>query len=93
MVRDDITVSDPVQAGSPGRSPEVYEKINTANGKGAVVVFANMPGTYTYITKNKVAKTNWHTEGVQVEYDGKGNAIVKMDFKESRAKMLFFGVE
>ena len=93
MVRNDITISNPVQTGSPGRSPEVYEKINVANGKGAVAVFANMPGTYTYITKNKVAKKNWHTTGVQVAYDAKGRAIVKMDFKESSAKILFFGVE
>lgn len=93
MVRDDITTSDPVQTGSPGRSPEVHEKINTVNGKGAVVIFANMPGTYTYITKNKVAKSNWHTEGATVRYDAKGRAIIKMEFKESSAKVLFFGVE
>jgi len=93
MVRDDITISDPVVEGSPGRSPEVYEKINVANGQGAVVVFANKSGTYTYITKNKVAKRNWHTEGVEIAYDAKGRAILKMQFKESSAKILFFGVE
>ncbi|HEV8082163.1 MAG TPA: alpha-galactosidase [Chitinophagaceae bacterium] len=92
-VRNDITESSPVTCGEPGTSPEIHEKINVPNGKGAVVIFANAAGSYTYITQNKPSKINWHNDDVTIQYDKKGHAVINMHFQESSAKIIFFGVD
>ena len=46
QVRDDITASDPVVTGIVSGSPEIHEKISATNGRGAVVIFATVRGTY-----------------------------------------------
>jgi alpha-galactosidase len=93
QVRNDITQSNPIVSGETGLSPEIHEKINNANGKGAVVVFADLPGSYTYVTQNNVSKINWHNDDVTVRYDRQGHAVITMLFKESSAKIIFFGIE
>ncbi len=93
QVRNDITESNPIVTGAPGLSPEIYEKINVATGKGAVVLFANTNGTYTYITENKVDRINWHTDDVVVRYDEKDRAMITVQFTEPGAKIVFFGAK
>ena len=95
QVKDDITLSYPVTSGKINSLPEIHEKINEKNGRGAVVIFS-MPAeghSYTYITKNKVDKNSWHNEDVQVSFDKQGRAIITCEFKDEAAKIIFFGVK
>lgn len=92
QVKNDITESSLVKQGETGSSPEIYEKINEKTGRGVMVAFATIPGEYTYISENKVAKDIWKNEGVQVSFDAKGRAVLKMKFDKSGAKIIFFGV-
>lgn len=92
QVREDIAESDPVRSGVISGSPEIYEKISSRTGRGAVVVFAMEPGRYTYVTRNRVAPVHWSTEGVSVRRDGRQRAILNMDFATPGAKIVYFGV-
>ena len=91
-VREDITISSAIRQGDVGGSPEVYEKINPQNGKGAVVIFSSNNGEYTYITENWVDSKYFHTEGVTISKDEKGRAIIRAIFEEVGAKIILFGV-
>ncbi|MBD0294791.1 MAG: alpha-galactosidase, partial [Flavisolibacter sp.] len=75
-IREDITAAQLVQSGEPGGSPEIYEKINPATGKGCVVIFANARGHYTYITKHKAAAQNWHNEELELKQDAQGRTVI-----------------
>jgi hypothetical protein len=92
-VRDDITQSDPVVTGIVSASPEIHEKISSATGRGAVVIFATRPGSYGYITKNKVSNEHWTSNGVTVMRDSEGRAKIEATFEKPGAKILFFGVQ
>ena len=91
QVRDDITNSFPVVQGEPGNSPEIHEKIDRKTGRGAVSIFANTSGQYTYITDNKVDPAMWTTEGITVTIDAKGRAIIQATFTSPGAGIVFFG--
>jgi len=105
QVREDITDASPVLNGRIGGVPEIHEKINPLNGKGAVVLFFNYKnpwiklqeaefgGTFEYITEHKVDPSFWHTDGVQVSFDKQGRACIKANFKGPDAKIVFFGVK
>jgi hypothetical protein len=82
-----------VQTGTPGGSPEIYEKIDAKTGKGCLVFFANSKGTYQYITSGKPVQKLWHTEGVAIKYDKEGRAMVSASFSEPSAHIILFGVE
>jgi alpha-galactosidase len=92
-VRDDITKAKIIITGEQGGSPEIYEKINPKTGKGCVVIFANSGGTYEYITENTTTQKWSESEGVQVKKDKKGRAVIKVQFSEPSAKIIFFGAE
>jgi len=92
-IRNDITAAQLVKVGEPGGSPEIYEKINAATGKGCVVMFANAHGTYSYITQHKVALQHWHNNDVEVKTNQQGSAIITVKFQQPSAKIIFFGVE
>jgi alpha-galactosidase len=92
QVRDDITESDPVVSGVVSASPEIHEKISTATGRGAVVIFATERGTYQYITSHRVAGEHWASAGVTVTQDTAGRAKIDATFEKPGAKILFFGV-
>ena len=92
-VKYDITLASPVNYGLPGESTEIHEKINPENGKGVVVIFGSDKLDVTYITKASVSKKIWINEGVTVNYDYKGRAVIKASFSGTGAKMIFFGVE
>ncbi len=93
QVREEITSAQMITTGEPGGSPEIYEKINPLTGKGCVVIFANSGGVYTYITHHKTVKQNWFNEGVTVIQNKEGKSVIKANFKESSAKIIFFGVD
>lgn len=93
VVREDITRARVVLSGETGGSPEIYEKIDPATGKGAVVIFASASGEYEYITKHQTCGEVWHTEGVTVERNGQKQAHIKTQFQGASAKIIFFGVE
>ncbi|MDQ3842999.1 MAG: alpha-galactosidase, partial [Bacteroidota bacterium] len=92
-IREDITAAQLVQSGEPGGSPEIYEKINPATGKGCVVIFANARGQYTYITQHKATAQNWHNEEVNITQDAQGRAVITASFHEPSAKIILFGVQ
>ncbi|MBC3789067.1 hypothetical protein FHK02_5642 [Spirosoma sp. LMG 31448] len=87
---DDITNSFPVVQGEPGSSPEIHEKIDRNTGRGAVSIFANTSGQYTYVTDNRVDPAMWKTEGVTVSIDAKGRAIIQATFTNPGARIVFF---
>lgn len=106
QVRDDITAAYPVRFGEIGGSPEIHEKINDENGKGAVVIFHNyrnvwdenqddgsFTAAYTYVTEHAVDPDFWANSNVEVRLDEEGRAIIKSSFKGAGAAIVFFGVE
>jgi alpha-galactosidase len=93
QIREDITAAKIIISGETGGSPEIYEKINPLTGKGCVVIFANSGGDYTYITTNKAVKNVWQNEGVSVNHNKEGQVVIKANFTEPSAKIIFFGVE
>jgi len=92
QVRNDITESDPVVTGLVSGSPEIYEKISSSTGKGAVVIFATHPGDYEYVTSHKAVTQHWNSDGVTIHFDGSGRATIQAQFEKPGAKILFFGV-
>jgi alpha-galactosidase len=92
QVRDDITNATIIRDGAVGGSPEVYEKINKENGKGAMVVFSSHKGSYEYVSRSKPNQKYWSTKGVDLTFDKDGNAVIKVSFEKAEAKIIFFGV-
>ena len=92
QVRDDITKATIIRDGAVGGSPEVYEKINRDNGKGAIVLFSSHAGSYEYVSQSKPNQKYWSTRGVNISFDKKGNALIKVAFDKAEAKIIFFGV-
>jgi alpha-galactosidase len=93
QIRADITAAKAITTGETGGSPEIYEKTNPLTGKGCVVIFANSGGNYTYITTHKTVKNVWFNEGVSLQQDKEGKSIIKVNFTEPSAKIIFFGVD
>lgn len=91
-VRDDITQATLVRTGAAGGSPEVYEKINPANGRGVVSLFASARGAYTYITQVPANSRTWAMPGVTVQAVANGLARIDVVFEEAGGKCVFFGV-
>lgn len=101
-VRYEITAAYPVRMGPTGGSPEVHEKIllpQTASeagrelrgGRGAVVVFANIPGRYVYVTHAHVARENvWTNPGVDVTFDPQGRAVMTVTLDRPGAGIAIF---
>jgi alpha-galactosidase len=92
QVRDDITKATIIRDGAVGGSPEVYEKINKENGKGAIVLFSSHTGSYEYVSQNIPNQKYWTTRGVNISFDKKGTAVIKVAFDKAEAKIIFFGV-
>lgn len=92
QVRDDVTRAGPVRAGIVGGSPEIHEKINPRTGRGLIAIFAEAPGTYTYVTQNVVAGGDKGMGDVQVTRDAQGRARLDAAFAQAGAALVFFGV-
>lgn len=93
QVRDDMTAVSMIRNGSVGGSPEVYEKINPENGKGAIVIFSSHAGKYSYISENRVHNSFWATNGINLTVNQDGKAKIEADFKAAEAKIIFFGTQ
>jgi hypothetical protein len=93
QVREDVAAASPVHTGSPGDTPEIYEKINPETGKGVVVIFSNSKGKFSYITQNVVVEDFWHNKGVAVKLSDAGYAKIDAVFDEASAAIIFFGVK
>jgi len=91
-IRDDIAAAALTRTGAVGGSPEIYEKINPATGRGVVSAFASATGRYTYVTAAPVAHGLWHNDGVTVTVDAQGRTVLDMTFDGAGAKLVFFGV-
>ena len=89
-VRDDITASGATLTGVLGGSPEIYEKINPKNGRGAVVAFAPARGRYEYVTRNAAADAFRATDGARIRRGAKNRAVIEFVFDEPGAQMVFF---
>jgi len=92
-VRDAANESDPVVTGTVSGSPEIYEHIHCQSGRGLVTIFANAPGQYTYVTRNKVASPSSTGDGVQIKINPSGRARIRCRLEKPGAKILFFGTE
>ena len=90
QVRDDITAASPVRVGRIGSSPEIHEKI-APNGNGLFVMFANEGGDHVYVTEHSVAPVLWKSDGVAVEKDAKGRAVLRCHFEKASAAIVVFG--
>ncbi|HEV7298431.1 MAG TPA: alpha-galactosidase [Tepidisphaeraceae bacterium] len=92
-VRDDVAAAPPVRNGTTGATPEWHEKLNPATGRGIVCAFANVPGTYVYVTEHPVAMGEpWCHDGVRVERLPDGRAKISATFvADQGAKMTVFG--
>ena len=93
QVRDDMTETAMMRDGAVGGSPEVYEKINPATGKGAIVIFSSHAGNYSYISKTRVNQSHWKTRDTQVKLLPSGLVRIDAKFNTAEAKIIFFGVK
>ena len=93
QVRDEVAAASPVHTGKPGDTPEIYEKINPKTGKGEIVIFANVKGTFSYISKHTVVDNQWHNKGVNIEITGDRHAKIKVTFDGPSAAIIFFGTD
>ena len=93
QVRDDVTAATLIKSGAVGGSPEVYEKINPATGRGVVSVFASAAGTYAHVTRSPVSAEHWAMPGVTVTPLAGGLARVDVAFTEPGGKCVFFGAK
>lgn len=91
QVRQDVTYSYPIMTGSVSTSHENHEKINSANGKGVVVLFSTTPGKMVYVTEHVPAQQIWVTDGTKVNFDRQGRAVIESQM-ESGAAIVLFGV-
>ncbi len=90
-VREDITRASPTGFGRPGESVEVHEKVDPATGRGAVVVFGNGRRTVEYITETVVDRVYYATDGLTVDFDAAGRAVIRAEFTGTGAQLVFFG--
>jgi hypothetical protein len=88
-----MTETAMIRDGAVGGSPEVYEKISSETGRGAVVIFSSHAGSYSYITKMSPDKKTWKTDGVDLSFDSEGHAVIITKFSKAEAKIIFFGVK
>lgn len=89
-VREDITDAYPIVFGKPGETFEVHEKISENTGRGAVVLFTNSLGHYTYKVKNKTTKNIKVFGNAVVEFIDEDSVLIKVDNKTKEAAIVFF---
>lgn len=90
QVRDDMASADPIVTGLLSGSPEIHEKI-AANGRGAVVMFATVPGNYEYTTRHTVVTEHGSGSSVRVRQLPGGQARIIATFHEPGARIVYFG--
>ena len=93
QVRDDMEEAPMIRTGSPGQSPEIYEKINPATERGAVILITNQSGEYDYITQYAADKNFQVSGNASIFRDSKGRAVIHFHMEGASAAMIFFGAE
>jgi hypothetical protein len=77
--------------GYVGACPEIHEKINPENGRGALVVFSTQAGRYSHVSTGRTARSIWSSGGgFKIRKDKAGRAVLEMDFKIPGVKIIFF---
>jgi hypothetical protein len=76
-VRDDITAAYPVTFGVPSGGFEIHEKINAANGRGAVAAFSSCGGVFSYHTANAVSPDTAVDGNAQINRREDGTADIR----------------
>ena len=89
-VREDVTAAYPVKSGVQGASPEIYEKINPANGRGIVVFFTHGAGSFTYVTQPLKVQPAKIKGADQVTYQENGRIRLDVKLEEDEAAVVFF---
>ena len=92
QVAEDIAAAFPVREGATGADPEIHEKINPANGRGMVAVFAAAPGRYAWVTRRRVDPRVWTSPGVDATIDARGRAVLTVEIEKPSAGFALFGV-
>jgi alpha-galactosidase len=92
-VRLDMVAESLIRTGTPGDNPEIYEKINSKTGRGAVVLFANRPGKYFYRTSKRVDTTYWCLEPENLHFDKERHALVEYDVVHAGTQVILFGAK
>jgi alpha-galactosidase len=90
-VRDDITAASPCRTGDVATSPEVHEKINPANGRGAIVIFSASGGTFHYASRQMGSPDFHATPGVDVRRLESGRVVIRVAMAPKTAAIVFFG--
>lgn len=92
QVKDDVTDAFPVVLGKPGSTLEVHEKLSK-NGRGVVVLFANLKGSYTYKIQNIAVVQNVKIFGDAEVLEKDGQMQITAKFEKAGAVIVFFGTE
>jgi len=92
-VRDAITLASPIVTGIIGGTPEIHEKIDPVDGRGAVSLFAPCAGRYMYVTHRPTAASHIAMDGIEVERLLSGQAKITVTLNEGGGKAVFFGTQ
>ncbi|MHB1153857.1 MAG: alpha-galactosidase [Eubacteriales bacterium] len=88
-VCDDITAAYPVTFGEPSGGFEIHEKINTANGRGAVAAFSNCGGVFSYRTSNYISRDILIDGDAQINRCEDGTADITFHFTRGDACIIW----
>lgn len=91
QVRDAITAASPIVTGVIGGTPEIHEKIDPVDGRGAVSLFTPYAGRNTYVTNRPVAASHIAMDGIEIERLSSGQAKITVALTEGGGKAILFG--
>jgi alpha-galactosidase len=89
QVRDFSTAVPARVTGVVGSSPEIHEKIDTASGKGVLVFFTGIPGTFEYIA-GPFTSTPEVVNADKVEELDEGFLRIRVTLERDGARTVFF---
>ncbi len=89
-VREDITLAYPLQKGNQGGSPEIHEKLNVANGRGAVIFFTHGGGSFTHITQPLDILPTEVDGADEVTYLDNNRVRIRVNLDTDEARVVFF---
>jgi alpha-galactosidase len=89
QVRDAFTSSAASVTGVVGSSPEIHEKIDKASGKGVLVFFTCISGTFSYIVGPFTSKPEI-VNADTVETLGEGFVRITVNLERNGARTVFF---
>nr|MDD6336498.1 alpha-galactosidase [bacterium] len=87
-VRADMEKAAPVLSGHIGGSPEIHEKIHA--GRGGIIAFSSVPGTYRYATRHEVSRHTTIFGNAKVQHSPNGHAAIEVTFDAPGACVVLF---